>query len=238
MAKPYENPLCVALDSSDRSWILEVASAVAGEVGWLKIGLEAFIAHGPSLVDEVADLGRPVFLDLKLHDIPATVQRAAANCASWGVHMITVHASGGRIMMEAAVEGARSGGRASPPKIVAVTVLTSLDHEAFEDLGWSRPPHETVLRLSQLAQRSGVDGVVVSGLEASAVRSAIGDDFLIVTPGIRPSADPADDQRRVAAPAAALRAGATIIVVGRSITRAPDPVAAARRIREELASGD
>ena len=135
-----KDSLCIALDGSDRQWITTTAAALADHVGWLKIGLEAFVAHGPQLVAEVAELGPRVFLDLKLHDIPATVERAAANCASCGAAMFTVHAGGGRRMLEAAVTGSRSGAANDPPKVVAVTVLTSLDDTPSRNSGWNSPP--------------------------------------------------------------------------------------------------
>lgn len=227
--------LCVALDGSDRSWILETARALAGEVGWLKIGLEAFTAHGPPLVASIAELGCPVFLDIKLHDIPNTVRAAAANCAAAGVGMLTVHASGGPEMLSAAVEGSRRA-VGTPPKVIAVTILTSLDGQSLREVGFSAPVGETALRLARLGQSSGVDGVVVAAHEARQIRAACGQDFLIVTPGIRPHGHGADDQRRTVTPGDAVRLGADILVVGRPITRAESPVAAARRIVSEMAS--
>ena len=226
--------LCIALDSSDRSWILSTTRALSKEVGWLKIGLEAFIAHGPVLVEEVAALGPRVFLDLKLHDIPATVRRAAANCTACGADMFTVHAAGGRDMLTAAVEGTADGSRNQQPKVVAVTVLTSLDRAGLEELGIGNQPEDLVTRWAQLAKDCGLDGVVASAHEASTVRDACGAGFLIVTPGIRPRASAVDDQRRVVTPAEAVDAGADILVVGRPVTRASDPAEAARKIIEEM----
>jgi orotidine-5'-phosphate decarboxylase len=226
--------LCVALDGSDRRWILDMAAALAGEVGWLKVGLEAFTSHGPTLVREVSDLECRVFLDLKLHDIPTTVRRAAANCAAAGTRMITVHAAGGGAMIEAAVEGAASLPTDARPKVVAVTLLTSLDSTALSDLGLDTDVEETVLRWTQIAQRFGADGVVASAREAAAIRVAVGPDLLIVTPGIRPVWHATDDQRRPVTPAEAVRQGADILVVGRPVTRAPSPVDAARRIVAEM----
>jgi orotidine-5'-phosphate decarboxylase len=203
-------------------------------VGWLKIGLEAFIAHGPALVEEVAALGPRVFLDLKLHDIPATVHRAAANCAACGADMFNVHAAGGRDMLTAAVEGAAGGSRNQPPKVVAVTVLTSLDRAGLEELGIGTQPEDLVTRWAQLAKDCALDGVVASAHEASTVRDACGARFLIVTPGIRPAASAVDDQRRVVTPAEAVDAGVDILVVGRPVTRASDPAEAAQKIIEEM----
>jgi orotidine-5'-phosphate decarboxylase len=226
--------LCIALDGSDRSWILSMARSVADHVGWLKVGLEAFIAHGPDLVREVTEFGPEVFLDLKLHDIPATVRRAAANCAGCGAAMFTVHAGGGRSMLEAAVEGAGEGAQAAPPRVLAVTVLTSLDRAALAELGFERRPDELVVSWARLAQESGLTGVVTSAREAAAVRRECGDQMCIVTPGIRPASSETDDQRRVLSPAEAIRAGADILVVGRPVTSAKDPAEAAQKIVEEM----
>jgi len=231
-----KSSLCIALDGSDRSWILSTARSLADHVGWLKVGLEAFIAHGPDLVGEVAMLGPRVFLDLKLHDIPATVRRAAANCANCGAAMFTVHAGGGRLMLEAAVEGAGDGADGESPKVLAVTVLTSLDRDALDELGLRREPDELVVSWARLAQQSGLAGVVASAREAAAVRRVCGSRLCIVTPGIRPASSETDDQRRVLTPAEAIQAGADILVVGRPVTRASDPAAAAQLIVEEITS--
>jgi len=228
--------LCTALDGSDRAWILKTAKALGGASGWLKVGLEAFTAFGPGLVGEVAATGARVFLDLKLHDIPNTVRGAAANCAASGAAMFNVHASGGRAMMEAALEGAERGAPAGAvrPRVIAVTVLTSLDGAALEALGIAADPEALVVRWARLAQEAGLDGVVASAREAAAIRAACGEGFLVVTPGIRPRWAASDDQKRIVTPADAVAAGADILVVGRPITRAEDPAAAARRILGEL----
>lgn len=231
-----KDSLCVALDGSDREWILSTASALVDHAGWLKIGLEGFTAHGPSLVHEVASLGPRILLDLKLHDIPATVERSAANCAACGASMLTVHAAGGRRMLEAAVEGAKRGSPGGPPHVVAVTVLTSLDRAALSDLHIPLRAADLVMAWARLARESGLNGVVASAREAAALRRECGDEFLIVTPGIRPASSEADDQRRVVTPAEAVRAGADVLVVGRPITRANDPAAAAKKIVEEMAT--
>jgi orotidine-5'-phosphate decarboxylase len=231
-----KDSLCIALDGSDRSWILSTARALRDDVGWLKVGLEAFIAHGPPLVEEVAVLGPKVFLDLKLHDIPATVHKAAANCTRCGAGMITVHAGGGRKMIEAAVDGVASARRVDPPLVVAVTVLTSLDSPALRETGIDRSPRDAVLARALLAQECSAAGVVASGQEAAELRRACGKDFLIVTPGIRPATSAADDQRRVLTPAQAIAGGADVLVVGRPVTRSEDPVAAARSIVKEINS--
>jgi orotidine-5'-phosphate decarboxylase len=228
--------LCAALDGSDRRWILDTARLLVPEVDWLKIGLEAFAAHGPALVAEVAEMGCRVFLDVKLHDIPTTVRRAAANCAATGAGLLTVHASGGRAMLEAAAAGVREGAPGKPPKLAAVTVLTSIDSSELAELGLHAEPEELVLRWARLAQASGVGGVVASAREASRLRAGCGSELYIVTPGIRPDWHSSDDQRRVLKPAEAVRCGADLLVVGRPITRHPAPPEAARRIAEEMAT--
>jgi orotidine-5'-phosphate decarboxylase len=226
--------LCVALDGSDRRWIVHTAQTVGTVAGWLKVGLEAFVAHGPDLVQAVADGGTRVFLDLKLHDIPTTVERAARNCARSGARMFNVHAAGGPAMLEAAVAGAAAA-PGQRPLVIAVTVLTSLAAADLEDLGLIEEPEKIVVRWASIAARCGLDGVVASAREAPAIRRACGPDFLIVTPGIRPQWASADDQRRVVTPADALAAGSDILVVGRPITRAEDPAGAAHRIISEMA---
>jgi orotidine-5'-phosphate decarboxylase len=186
------------------------------------------------VVEELAAHGPRIFLDLKLHDIPATVGRAAANCAACGASMLTVHAAGGRKMLEAAFEGAAMASTGDRPKIVAVTVLTSLDGSALRELEFEKSPEELVGAWAGLARECGLDGVVASAREAAALREDFGQEILIVTPGIRPASSAADDQRRVVTPADAVRAGADVLVVGRPITRAEDPAAAARAIVAEM----
>ena len=226
--------LCVALDGSDRDWITSTARTLAPHIGWLKLGLEAFTAYGPDLVREVTGFGTRVFFDIKLHDIPNTVRRASANCAATGAAMFNVHASGGRAMLIAALEGAAEGAPSDPPKVLAVTVLTSLDQEALAELGLEYAPDDLVVRWAGLAKEVGLDGVVASAVEAPAVRRQCGPDFLIVTPGIRPAWSSTGDQRRVMTPSDAIAAGADILVVGRPITGAASPEEAAFRIIEEL----
>jgi orotidine-5'-phosphate decarboxylase len=228
--------LAVALDLSEREAIVGMARALVGHCGMVKLGLEAFTAHGPDLVREVGALGMPVFLDLKLHDIPNTVERAARNCARLGVAMLTAHASGGEAMLRAAAAGvqADASAGAKPPVVLAVTVLTSLDDATLEVLGVPGGVTGRVRAWAELAERAGCGGVVCSPLEAAALRAARGPDFLLVTPGIRPAGGDAADQRRIATPAAALAAGADVLVVGRPITGAPDPAAAAEAIVAEL----
>jgi orotidine-5'-phosphate decarboxylase len=231
--------IAVALDSSDRARLLALARLVAPEAGVLKVGLEAFCAHGPALVAEVAALA-PVFLDLKLHDIPNTVGAAAAAAARTGASILNVHAGGGREMMRAAGENARESAAAASlpvPKVIAVTILTSLDAAALAEVGFTGTPREAALRLAVLAKESGLDGVVCSPEEIEAIRAACGPGFLLVVPGIRPAGSAAGDQKRIATPGSAARAGADFLVVGRPITGAADPAAAAREIAREIEAG-
>jgi orotidine-5'-phosphate decarboxylase len=229
--------LIVALDLPSGNAATRMAERLQAHVGMFKVGSELFTAEGPVPVRYLVTTGHRVFLDLKFHDIPNTVQAAAREAAELGVSMVNVHASGGRKMMEAALEGARSGtagGDEARPKVLAVTVLTSLEIQDLEELGISGTPVEAVIRLARLAQSAGLDGVVASAREISALRQACGPDFLIVTPGIRPASAATNDQARIATPASAIAAGADYLVVGRPITGAPDPVAAADEIVAEM----
>lgn len=226
--------LCVALDGSEQPWILDMAQRLGHEADWLKIGLQAFTAFGPELVRRVAQEPAQIFLDLKLHDIPNTVARAAAGCASLGVNLLNVHAAGGERMMRAAVEAVREVDPDGRTKLIAVTVLTSLEKPDLETLGISQSSDELVLRLAELARVCGLDGVVASAREAAAIRRACGPGFLIVTPGIRPSWAAVGDQRRVVTPKDASDAGADILVIGRPVTQSDDPVEAIRSIRSEM----
>jgi orotidine-5'-phosphate decarboxylase len=226
--------LAVALDSSEREEILRLARALRGRVGVAKVGLEAFSAHGPDLVREVGDFGVPVFLDLKLHDIPNTVERAARNAARLGVAMLTVHASGGEAMLRAAVAGAAS---VDPSlAVLAVTVLTSLDDGGLAELGIPGGAAGRVAAWAALAQRCGCAGVICSPQEAAGLRASLGPGFLLVTPGVRPVGESSGDQRRVATPGQAIASGSDLLVVGRPITAAADPAAAAEAILTQMAS--
>lgn len=233
--------IAVALDLSSRDEFLGAARLLGGEVGTFKLGLEAFVSHGPDLVRELVALGAPVFLDLKLHDIPNTVGAAASAAARTGASILNVHASGGAEMMRAAGDRAReAAAKASlpAPKVIAVTILTSLDAAALGHVGFAAPPGEAALRLALLARESGLDGVVCSPGEAAAIRAACGPGFLLVVPGVRPAGSAVGDQKRVATPAGAVRAGADLLVIGRPILAAPDPVAAARAIAAEITEAD
>jgi orotidine-5'-phosphate decarboxylase len=230
--------LIVALDVSSAEAGTRLATQLRGHAGMFKVGLENFTAEGPILPRFLVATGEKVFLDLKLHDIPHTVRAAARAAAQLGVSMFNVHASGGQKMMEAALRGAAEGSELRPdgarPRVLAVTVLTSLTEEALRELGFSGSAEEVVVRLARLARQAGLDGVVASPREIAALRQALGPDFLIVTPGIRPANAAADDQARIATPGAAIGAGADYIVVGRPITGATDPAAAADAIVAEM----
>jgi orotidine-5'-phosphate decarboxylase len=231
--------LAVALDLPDHAALLAMARRVAPEAGILKLGLEAFVAEGPSLVRTLVESGAGVFLDLKLHDIPNTVSRAAAAAVRTGASIVNCHAAGGTEMMKAFGEGARAAAAKAglkTPKLIAVTILTSLDAAAVRAVGLEGSPREAALRLAILAKESGLDGIVCSPEEIETIRAACGGDFLLVVPGVRPRGEAAGDQRRVATPSDAIRAGADLLVVGRSITGASDPAAAARAIVAEIAA--
>jgi len=227
------DPICIALDFPTRAQVLDAARRLGPKVGWLKIGLEAFVSEGPSLVAEVAKISR-VFLDLKLHDIPNTVAGAVAAAARSGASLLNVHASGGRAMLEAARKALPDG--RDRPKLVAVTLLTSLDTKALADLPIAGHPEGIARRLALLAKDCGLDGVVCSPTDLAVVRAACGPDFLTVVPGIRPSGAAAGDQKRIATPREAVTAGADILVVGRPITAAEDPDAALDALLGEIES--
>jgi orotidine-5'-phosphate decarboxylase len=232
-AARFANPLFVALDTPDLARALAVAQAVKPHVGGLKVGLEFISALGPDAVRRIVEVGLPVFADTKFHDIPNTVAGAARAVAMLGVAMFNVHASGGEAMMRAAAEAIAD---IHPrPLLVAVTVLTSLDDAALASVGQRGPSAAQVERLAALAKAAGLDGTVCSAHEIASVRKACGPDFLTVVPGIRPAGSNVGDQRRVMAPAEAVAAGADILVVGRPITAAADPAAAAQSIAQDLA---
>ncbi len=222
--------ICAALDFPSWQRAEPFARAIAPAVGMLKVGLELFVAEGPPVVRAAAALGRPVFLDLKLHDIPATVEGAARSAAATGASLLTVHASGGAEMVRAAVRGA-----GPTTRVLAVTVLTSLDAGALAAIGLAGPPEAAVVRLARLAVGAGAGGLVCSPQEVAAVRAAVGPGPLLVVPGVRPPGAARGDQARVATPEDAVRAGADVIVVGRPLRDAPDPVAAARAIAAAIA---
>lgn len=233
--------LVVALDVEDGTRALALADVLGDVVGGFKIGNRLFTAEGPSVVRALVERRRRVFLDLKYHDIPNTVATAVAEATMLGVWMVNVHASGGARMMRAAADAAKdtaARGNSAPPLVIGVTVLTSLSAEALAETGVLSPVLDHVVKLARLAQTSGLDGVVASPRETAMIRQECGEAFTIVTPGIRggASASTPDDQERTMAPAEAIRAGASYLVVGRPIIGAADPRAAAERIAQEIIS--
>jgi orotidine-5'-phosphate decarboxylase len=231
------NPILVALDYADPGAASATAHAVADAVGGFKIGSELFTVAGPALVTELRALGKLVFLDLKFHDIPNTVAKAVTAAAELGVHMLTVHASGGAAMLQAAEQAAQDTARrrgSQPPYVLAVTVLTSLESAELAAVGVASDVGRQVERLARLAVTAGLRGLVCSPLEIAALRPQVPSGFVLVTPGIRPQQAGRDDQKRVLTPKQALEAGADWLVIGRPICAAPDPGAAARAILESL----
>jgi orotidine-5'-phosphate decarboxylase len=230
----FANPVFVALDTPELSHALRLGADLRPHVGGLKIGLEFITANGPDGVRRVADLGLPVFADVKFHDIPNTVAGAARSIASLGVTIFNVHASGGAEMMRAGADAARA---INPTiQVIGVTVLTSLDDDDLGAVGQSGPTAEQATRLAMLAHMSGLDGVVCAVSDLQRIGDACGRDFLKVVPGIRPLGSALKDQKRADTPIEACRAGADILVIGRPISAALDPVAAARAIAESLSA--
>ncbi|MCU0841769.1 MAG: orotidine-5'-phosphate decarboxylase [Thiobacillaceae bacterium] len=229
-----DSPIIVALDYPDGAPALALAGRLDPALCKLKVGKELFVSAGPRLVEDLAGRGFRVFLDLKFHDIPNTVAQACKAASRLGVWMMNVHASGGLAMLRAAREAL--GEAPDRPRLIAVTVLTSLGEADLRQVGVDAAPEQQVSRLAALAGEAGLDGVVCSAREAEALRRERGRDFLLVTPGIRPADSGSDDQQRIMTPAQALRAGADYLVVGRPITRAADPVAALKKIHAEIAN--
>ena len=226
--------LIVALDVDSRKEAVEKVKAIGDPVGFYKIGLELFTAEGPDVVKAVKDLGKKVFLDLKFHDIPRTVERAVKSGGKLGVDLMTIHSVGGKAMIRAAADAAAEFGETGP-RILAVTVLTSLDQADLADVGIAgRTPAEQVAAMARFATENGAHGLVCSPKEVGALSKALKAGTLFVTPGVRPAGAAVGDQKRVATPAEAVRDGATHLVVGRPILAAEDPVAAALAIRAEM----
>ena len=225
----------VAIDCG-RERALELADELAGHARWLKVGMTLFYAEGPQIVREMRERGFKVFLDLKLHDIPHQVRGAAEAAARTGANLLTIHGLGAGPMMAAAVEGASAAadGAERTTKVIAVTVLTSMDQQALASIGVTSPVAEEADRLARLASDNGVDGVVCSPQEAARMRELLGEGALVVTPGVRPAGAALGDQSRVATPSEAIASGASHIVVGRPITGADDPVGAFEAIVAEL----
>jgi orotidine-5'-phosphate decarboxylase len=232
--------LIYALDTSSLSDAFKWVELLSGRVGLFKVGKEAFTSFGPELLKGIKDRGGGIFLDLKYHDIPNTVSAAALAAASWGVDMFNVHASGGSEMMRRTAEAVKGLPGQTKPIILAVTVLTSLDDNDLKEIGYRYSTAELALNLAGLAKKSGMDGVVASALEVSAIRKQCGKDFIIVTPGIRPAEGGeikrilSDDQKRTLTPAEAIRKGADYLVVGRPIRTARDPVKTVESIVKEI----
>lgn len=231
----FSNPVFCALDTTDKDRAAALAGQVKASVGGLKIGMEAFYALGRDGYAAIAATGLPIFLDLKLHDIPNTVAGGIRALLPLRPAIINVHATGGMAMMRAAMDAAGAAGEARP-KIIAVTVLTSLDDDDLDAVGFSRGAREQALHMAQLAHEAGLDGVVCSPHEIAAIKAACGTDFLAVVPGIRPGGAATDDQKRVMTPEMALAEGADVLVVGRPITAAATPAAAAAEIARGLAA--
>jgi len=225
--------IIVALDYAGAKSALNLVAQLAPDLCRLKVGKELFTAAGPQLVETLKSKGFGVFLDLKFHDIPTTVAKACEAASRLGVWMLNVHASGGTTMMQAAREGVVKSGHS--PLLIAVTVLTSMDQATLNQVGVNSGIQDQVLRLAQLTQQAGLDGVVCSAQEAAVLRAALGKEFCLVTPGIRPADVNADDQSRVVTPVDALRNGASFLVIGRPITQASNPLQALENICKEIA---
>lgn len=224
--------IIVALDYAEAKLALALAERLDPAMCRVKVGKELFTAEGPQLVEALVNKGFGVFLDLKFHDIPNTTAKACEAAARLGVWMVNVHASGGRAMMETAREALEKS--ASRPLLIAVTILTSMDEATLAEIGMNGGVLGSVTRLASLAQQSGLDGVVCSAQEAPQLRQTLGPDFKLVTPGIRPRDASLDDQSRVVTPAQAIVNGSSYLVIGRPITKAPDPLAALHAIHAEL----
>ncbi len=226
------SPVIVALDFPDQDSALALVDQLQPSLCRLKVGKELFTRLGPAFVETLVGKGFDVFLDLKFHDIPNTVAAACEAAADLGVWMMNVHASGGRRMMEAAME--RLATKSHRPLLIAVTILTSLGEEDIHEIGFQGTPADNVLRLAALAESAGLDGVVCSPLEAAAIRARTRSDFQLVTPGVRPATASLDDQKRVMTPADAMQAGSSYLVIGRPVTAAADPLQALRDINASL----
>ena len=231
-AKPVNRIFC-AFDTPDLGRALDLAGGLKGAIGGIKLGLEFYAAHGPAGVEKIAAAGLPVFLDLKLHDIPNTVAKSVSQLVALKPKMLTIHAQGGLAMMRAAAEAAGGAG-GEKPLLLGVTVLTSLDAGDLNTVGVSASAADQVKRLAELALKAGLEGVVCSPMEISALRDAFGNDLTLVVPGIRPEGADKGDQKRVMTPKLAVDAGADYLVIGRPITDAADPAAAARDIAASL----
>ena len=233
---PKDRIFC-AIDTTDLDHAIDLASKLSGVIGGAKLGKEFFAAHGPQGVQAVAKVGMPIFLDVKYHDIPNTVAGAIRAVTPTGLKIVNVHAAGGIEMMKRAGEAARETAAKAgvdAPWVIAVTILTSMDQHDLDDVGLKGPIDERVVKLAELTQKAGLDGVVCSAREITSVRAACGPDFKLITPGIRPAWAASNDQKRVVTPADAVAMGSDVLVIGRPITKADDPVDTARRIVAEV----
>lgn len=228
--------IIVAMDVANRKELAAAVQRLPAQINWYKVGLELFSAEGPEALKPLQHMGKNIFLDLKLHDIPRTVEKAVLSVIPHQVQLLTVHASGGKAMLKAAAEAARSSPANQRLRLLAVTVLTSLDDGDLADMGIARSPSEQAVALAEIAYACGIDGVVCSVHEAASIRRALGPDALIATPGIRMPGAATEDQKRVATPGAARMAGASHLVVGRPIVDAADPEAAYLAIMKDLAA--
>ncbi len=230
-----QNPVFCAVDTPDVSHAVALSSKIKDNIGGIKLGLEFFMANGAGGYRQIAELGLPIFLDVKLHDIPNTVKGAIQSLLPLSPAYITIHTSGGAAMMRAAAEAAAKASGARP-KLLGVTVLTSLDSSDMKDVGQDADVSQQVKRLALLAKSSGLDGVICAPTEIAMLRQVCGPDFVLMVPGIRPQWAASNDQKRVMTPAEAIKAGATHLVIGRPITGAQDPGEAAARITTEIAA--
>lgn len=229
--------LIVALDLDSEDRAVAMAEKLKSDVKFFKVGLELFSSCGPKIVERIRDMGCEVFLDLKFHDIPTTVAKAAAAVTKLEPLIFNVHALGGFDMMKRTAEATASESKKLNivrPRVLAVTILTSFDEKALKEIGLNENSKDEVLRLAHLAQKAGLDGVVASPEETKFIRKELGEDFLIVTPGVRPAWAASNDQKRIATPGAAIKDGADYIVVGRPITESKDPTGAAKEILKEM----
>ncbi|MBB1420901.1 orotidine-5'-phosphate decarboxylase [Pseudoalteromonas sp. SG43-7] len=233
MSLEHSKKILIALDYDDQQTALNFVKQLSPDTCRLKVGKEMFTYFGPAFVKELIDLGFDVFLDLKFHDIPNTVAKAVTAAAKMGVWMVNVHASGGVEMMTKAKQALEQFGDKAP-LLIAVTVLTSMDETELKRLGVDKTPEQQVIYLAKLAKESGLDGVVCSAQEAKQLKSLLGNDFKLVTPGIRPAGSDAGDQKRIMTPKQAIEDGSDYLVVGRPITQAADPVATLKEINDSI----
>ena len=234
-----KNKICLALDVDNTQHAINVAKKLKEHVGVFKVGSELFTIAGPSILEKIVDVGVPVFLDLKFHDIPNTISRVARVVTRYGIFMFNIHASGGGEMIQAAVEATHDEAvkrGLTPPLILAVTVLTSIDNKILQkELLINQPVEKHVQHLATMTEENGADGVVASPMEVRVIREACGEHFQIVTPGVRPTGSSVGDQKRIATPSDAINQGSDYVVIGRPILAADDPIDAAQKIAEEIA---